>query len=160
MLRYTLWFRVLVLAVLAAVGTSACNANLKKIIDEALAEKREPKDESTPLPDVKDDIVEGRVYRLVRLDNGLEVLLIHDPAAQKSAASMSVAVGSLQNPIEHQGLAHFVEHMIFMGSEKYPEIGEYEKYVSSFQGYDNAYAADEETNYFFEVNHDGFFGGD
>ena len=155
MLRYTLLFRILVLA---AVGASSCNTNIKKILDEAPAEKKTPENEATPLPDIKDDIVAGRTYRLVRLDNGLEAFLIHDPATQKSAASMSVAVGSLQNPAEHQGLAHFVEHMMFMGSEKYPEVGAYEKYIASFQGYDNAYTADEETNYFFEVNHDGFLG--
>ena len=39
----------------------------------------------------------------------------------KAAAGMCVQVGSFSDPMEAQGLAHFLEHMVFMGSEKYPE---------------------------------------
>lgn len=35
---------------------------------------------------------------------------------------MTVGVGSFSDPPEIQGLAHFLEHMIFMGSEKYPKV--------------------------------------
>lgn len=59
-----------------------------------------------------------REYRLVRLDNGLEVLLVHDAKADKAAASMSVNVGHLSDPEDLQGLAHFCEHLLFMGTEK------------------------------------------
>ena len=97
-----------------------------------------------------------RTYRAITLKNGLQVLLIHDPTAKKSAASMDVRVGSLADPREHQGLAHFLEHMLFLGTSKYPQVGEYEKHLAEFQGYHNAFTAREHTNYHFEVNHDGF----
>jgi len=33
-----------------------------------------------------------------------------------------VGVGSFSDPPEVQGMAHFLEHMVFMGSEKYPQV--------------------------------------
>ena len=152
--RYIGGLKVLVVAMLVALGTSACDANLKRVLEEALAEGRRPGDK------FGDDEEPGteRAYRAIELDNGLQAFLIYDPDATKSAAAMSVAVGSLENPAEHQGLAHFLEHMVYMGTSKYPEVGEYERYVTSYQGYDNAYTSDEETNYYFEVNHEGFVG--
>ncbi len=102
--------------------------------------------------------VDRRSYRALELENGLKALLIHDPLAKKSAAAMDIRVGSLADPAEHQGLAHFLEHMLFLGTEKYPQVGEYEKYLAEFQGYNNAFTAREHTNYHFEVNHDGFRG--
>ena len=102
--------------------------------------------------------VDRRTYRALELKNGLHVLLVHDPQAKKSAAAMDVRVGGLADPSEHQGLAHFLEHMLFLGTKKYPQVGEYEKYLAEFQGDDNAFTGYENTNYHFEVNHDGFRG--
>ena len=102
--------------------------------------------------------VDRRTYRAIELKNGLNALLIHDPLAKKSAAAMDIRVGSLADPAGHQGLAHFLEHMLFLGTEKYPQVGEYDKYLAEFQGYHNAFTAREHTNYHFEVNHDGFRG--
>ena len=53
------------------------------------------------------------------LENGLKVYLHSDPKFNVSAASVSVEVGSLDNPDDRQGLAHFLEHMLFLGTEKY-----------------------------------------
>ena len=99
-----------------------------------------------------------RSYRALTLKNGLRVLLVHDPLAKKSAAAMDTRVGSLSDPHTHQGMAHFLEHMLFLGTKKYPQVGEYDKYLSEFQGSSNAFTAREHTNYHFEVNHDGFRG--
>ena len=154
MLRCISVLRVFFLTTLVALGTSACDAAFKKLFDEALAEGKLPPDEMSP----SDEDSTGRAYRAITLDNGLVAFLIHDPEANKSAAAMSVAVGSLENPDAHLGLAHFLEHMVFMGTTKYPEVGEYDQYVSSYQGYTNAYTSGEETNYYFEVNHEGFVG--
>lgn len=93
------------------------------------------------------------------LDNGLRVLLVSDPRYNKSAAAMVVEVGSLDNPVEDQGLAHFLEHMLFMGTEKFPGVDDYSAYMNDNGGYNNAYTAGDHTNYFFEVNHGAFEGG-
>ena len=49
------------------------------------------------------------------------VALISDPKIKMSGAAINVAVGSLDEPEEIPGLAHFLEHLLFMGTEKYPE---------------------------------------
>lgn len=93
-----------------------------------------------------------RQYRYVRLANGLDVLLISDPEADKAAASLSVNVGSFDNPPDREGLAHFLEHMLFLGTDRYPEPGEYQAFISEHGGGHNAYTSLEETNYFFDVD--------
>ncbi|GMY19418.1 insulin-degrading enzyme-like 1 peroxisomal [Fagus crenata] len=70
-----------------------------------------------------------REYRRIRLNNSLEALLISDPDTDKCAASMNVSVGSFSDPDDLQGLAHFLEHMLFYASEKYPEEDSYDNYI-------------------------------
>lgn len=95
-----------------------------------------------------------RSYRYLVLDNELRVLLISDPATEKSAAALDVGVGANQNPSDRAGLAHFLEHMLFLGTEKYPQAGEYQEFISQHGGSFNAYTAAENTNYFFEIDND------
>lgn len=57
-------------------------------------------------------------HRLIMLENGMEALLISDPTTDKAAAAMDVKVGHLSDPEDLQGLAHFCEHLMFMGTEK------------------------------------------
>ena len=90
-------------------------------------------------------------YRYLELDNGLRVVLASDPAADKAAASMNVAVGSGNDPKDREGLAHFLEHMLFLGTEKYPDPGEYQQFIRSHGGSHNAFTAFADTNYFFDV---------
>lgn len=98
-----------------------------------------------------------REYQVIRLQNSLEVLLVSDPDLENSAASLSVPVGSMHNPDQQLGLAHYLEHMLFLGSERYPTINEYSKFMSQHGGYTNAYTSQDSTVYGFEVN-DSFLG--
>ena len=95
-----------------------------------------------------------RNYRYLTLENQLGVLLISDPSTEKSAAALDVNVGANQNPVDRAGLAHFLEHMLFLGTEKYPQAGEYQEFISQHGGKFNAYTAAENTNYFFEIDND------
>ncbi len=97
-----------------------------------------------------------RETRTLTLANGLNVHLTHDPKVQKSAAALSVGTGQIYDPVEKAGLAHYLEHMLFLGTEKYPEVGSYKKYLFANGGSSNAYTALDMTNYFFEVSHEGF----
>ena len=97
-------------------------------------------------------------YRKLVLDNDLKVILVSDEKYNKSSASMNVVVGSLSDPEESQGLAHFLEHMLFLGTKKYPDVDNYGSYLKSNGGYSNAYTAEDHTNYHFEVYHDAFEG--
>ena len=98
--------------------------------------------------------VDPKKYAAITLDNKLRVLLISNPAADKAAASMNVAVGSSANPEDRAGLAHFLEHMLFLGTAKYPKAGEYQEFISSHGGGHNAYTSQENTNYFFDISAD------
>ncbi|XP_027068812.1 insulin-degrading enzyme-like 1, peroxisomal [Coffea arabica] len=97
-----------------------------------------------------------RDYRRIVLHNALEVLLISDPETDKCAASMNVGVGSFSDPEGLEGLAHFLEHMLFYASEKYPLEDSYSKYITEHGGSTNAFTSSEQTNYHFEVNADSF----
>ena len=61
-------------------------------------------------------------------------------------------LGSLSDPKEFPGLAHFLEHMLFMGTETNPNEDAYSEYLSTNNGYSNAYTDLEETNYYFSVD--------
>lgn len=96
---------------------------------------------------------DNRKYKYIKLNNNLEVLLIRDTnKANKgmASASMSVGVGSFDEKIE--GLAHFLEHMLFMGSKKYPFEHDYFSFISKNGGYSNAYTQGDHTCYFFSIN--------
>ncbi|CAA0081617.1 Protease 3 [BD1-7 clade bacterium] len=97
-----------------------------------------------------------RHYRYLTLANGLPVLLINDPDAQFSAASLDVFVGSGMDPDDRAGLAHFLEHMLFLGTKKYPNPGEYQAFIKANGGQHNAYTSMEHTNYFFDVKAGAF----
>lgn len=100
---------------------------------------------------IKPDL-DNREYRLFEVSPcGLNVLVALDDKSDKSAAAMCINVGSQENPIEVQGLAHFLEHMLFMGTEKYPEENEYSDYLSQHGGHSNAFTSGLETNYFFDI---------
>ena len=117
--------------------------------------------QSTPVVDSDEVVVtkspnDTRDYRFVVLDNGLRVLLISDMEADKSAASMTVFRGSFDDPEDRLGLAHFLEHMLFIGTEKYPEPDGYFGYVKANGGGSNAYTATDHTNYFFDIRPEAF----
>ncbi|KAK4530470.1 hypothetical protein CCYA_CCYA04G1327 [Cyanidiococcus yangmingshanensis] len=96
--------------------------------------------------------IDERSYCYFRLaTNDLRVLLVRDPEADRAAASMSVGVGHLQDPDDRAGLAHFCEHMCFLGSEKYPDEGAYHEHIARHGGHANAFTSLEETNYAFEI---------
>lgn len=97
-------------------------------------------------------------FRRFVLDNGLRVILVSDPNFNKSSGSLAVAVGQIDDPFEHVGLAHFLEHMISKGSEKYPDVAGFSNYVSANGGYRNAYTASDHTNYLFEIRHEALEG--
>ena len=72
-----------------------------------------------------------------------------------ASVSLSVNCGSLNDPMTRQGLAHFLEHMIFMGSSKYPDENAFSNLISSHGGFSNAYTENEATNYHFRVDEKG-----
>lgn len=97
-----------------------------------------------------------RRYHYLELANRLRVLLICDPETDKSAASLAVNTGHFDDPADRQGMAHFLEHMLFLGTRTYPKPGEYQQFMSRHGGSNNAWTGTEFTNFFFDIDN-GFF---
>ncbi len=97
-------------------------------------------------------------YEYITLSNGLKVLLVQTPDADKAAAAVTVDVGSGDDPKGREGLAHFLEHMLFLGTEPYPDSGEYQAYISRHGGGHNAFTAHSQTTYFFDIEGSAFSG--
>ncbi|KAK7972457.1 peptidase M16 inactive domain-containing protein [Apiospora saccharicola] len=95
--------------------------------------------------------LDDRSYRVVRLANQLECLLVHDPETDKASAALDVNVGNFSDEADMPGMAHAVEHLLFMGTKKYPVENAYNQYLSAHSGHSNAHTGETSTNYFFEV---------
>ena len=67
---------------------------------------------------ISKSLSDKRLYKGIILENQLKCLLISDPTTDRAAASMTVNTGSMLDPDQLPGLAHFCEHMLFMGSKK------------------------------------------
>ena len=84
---------------------------------------------------------DDRDYRHVTLSNGLQVTLVSDPTADKAAASLDVNVGHFADPVEVPGIAHFLEHMLFLGTEDFPDENHYASFLQEHGGASNAYTS-------------------
>jgi coenzyme PQQ biosynthesis probable peptidase PqqF len=85
------------------------------------------------------------------LANGLRVTLRHVPGLKRSAAALRVAAGSHDVPLEWPGLAHFLEHLLFLGTERFPTSEGLMAYVQSQGGQVNASTRERTTDFFFEL---------
>jgi len=89
-----------------------------------------------------------RTFQFAVLKNGLEVLNIQDKETFRFAAAVAVKAGSYNDPVKLPGLAHFCEHMVFLGTKKYPRSGGFDDFMTAHGGSDNAYTASEVTVYY------------
>jgi len=81
--------------------------------------------------------------------SGLEALLISDPTATQASAALSLGVGSGLETVP--GLAHFLEHLLFISSSQFPQQDHFSVFISENGGSTNAYTELEETNFYFDV---------
>lgn len=68
-----------------------------------------------------------------------------------SAAALCIGTGSFSDPDDIPGLAHFLEHMVFMGSQKYPDENAFDAFIKKHGGSDNASTDCERTTFIFDV---------
>ncbi|RWS10769.1 Insulin-degrading enzyme-like protein [Dinothrombium tinctorium] len=90
-------------------------------------------------------------YEGLTLENGLKIILISDPTTEKAAAALDINVGSMSDPWSVQGLAHFLEHMLFLGTKKFPDEHEFDSFISRHGGDTNAFTSETNTKYFFDI---------
>jgi insulysin len=89
---------------------------------------------------------EKRNIKGLELENKIKIVFVSDPDINISSCSIGIGAGYLQD--EFPGTAHFLEHLLFMGSEKYPEQNDYHSYIQINGGYDNAFTGDNITCYY------------
>lgn len=90
----------------------------------------------------------------IKLNNGIKIALISDPYTNPSSCCIGVGAGS--NNDTREGIAHFLEHLLFLGSEKYPDHNHYHQFVLNNGGVDNAFTSDKCTCYFLTIGHEPF----
>jgi zinc protease len=86
--------------------------------------------------------------RELRLDNGLLVLVLPIPRAPTVVCDLFYPVGSFDEPPGQTGLAHFVEHMLWKGTERFPK-GQIDRLVLLAGGQSNAETSEDSTHYWF-----------
>jgi zinc protease len=85
------------------------------------------------------------------LDNGLDVVVIPDNRVPVVTHMIWYRNGSADDPQGQSGIAHFLEHLMFKGTEKHP-AGEFSKVVSALGGQENAFTSFDYTAYFQRVS--------
>jgi zinc protease len=81
------------------------------------------------------------------LDNGLELVVIEDHRRPAVAHFVYYKVGAMDETAGKTGLAHFLEHLMFKGTDKI-DPGEFSRRVSRNGGQDNAFTSRDLTGYF------------
>ena len=93
-------------------------------------------------------------YYLDILPNGLRYILASNPEIDRSGVGLDVYIGAADDPREYQGLAHCLEHTIFLGSEKYPEASSFDNFLNNNSGSSNANTGLENTNFHYDISND------
>ncbi|KAH8581911.1 peptidase insulinase-like peptidase [Cryptosporidium sp. chipmunk genotype I] len=99
---------------------------------------------------------EDRKYRALELKNGLTAFLVSDKETKTSGCCLTVYIGAMYSPKNLNGLAHFLEHMLFCGTKKYPNVDEYQKFISNHGGKRQGSTTRSTTTYYFEIKNNAF----
>jgi len=134
-------------------------AQLLEIDGESLAETTPgaTRVKETHVVKIETPAYKTRSQRKLLLANGMKVLIYSDTALPMSAAGLANRDGSWQNPKDALGLAHFNEHMVFMGTKKYPKPSAFDSFLEENGAQaSNAATTSQITQYAFSVGHDSF----
>jgi len=141
----------LILISLLLIALTACG---NKHVEKIKAETSLTLEEQFIIKSENDD----RQYKFIRLENDLEVVLVSDPTLERSAVALAVNAGSYDEKNGFWGQAHFLEHMLSLGTKKFPEVGGYSSYISKNGGVNNAYTDMDHTNYYATIKNDAYEG--
>ena len=88
------------------------------------------------------------------LDNSIKVIVIPKTDTNISCVSVFVGVGSINETENIRGASHFLEHMLFKGTNKRPKSDDISKELDSVGAYFNAYTDKDLTSYIVKLNSD------
>jgi len=118
----------------------------------SLEQRRKPSGDLTSIRLVDKPAGDTREYQHATLSNGLQVVNVQDATATQAAFSVAVDAGNFDNPDQLPGLAHFCEHMLFLGTKNFPDPSGFDKFVAAAGGSTNAHTGDERTAYYTVVS--------
>ena len=101
--------------------------------------------------DIIKPLNDERIFEYRILDNNIKCIFINDKTLDKSYIATSVNVGSFANKEYYDGIAHLLEHMCFITSNKYKEKGFLAKKIAESGGFTNAYTAENNTIYYLDI---------
>ena len=104
---------------------------------------------------IKKPKFDTRKFQGGKLKNDIKYILINDDTLDKSYVTVSINSGFINDPIEYQGLSHFLEHLLFMGSVKYPDSSYFMNIINKYGGSTNAFTELEYTVYYFNIFNEG-----
>lgn len=143
----------------AATGSAALTQSSVSLAEGIKESTTTPYMDWDKIGDIMKPPLDDRDYlAYVMPSNGLRVILCSDPLSNEAGAAMDVHVGACSDPQDIPGLAHFNEHMLFLGTREFPKEDSFEEFLSASGGSSNAYTASEDTVYHFtlqEVDGDG-----
>jgi len=142
-------FRLITISALTATAVNA--DNLAQVTEKVMANARN----NAAISDIRRPNKDKREFKHFTMDNELKVLLVSDDQAQKTAFAMAVEAGSLADPEGIPGLAHFCEHMLFLGSKKYPDSEGFGAIMNKYDGSHNAYTDQDLTVYYNDLHLSG-----
>lgn len=90
-------------------------------------------------------------YKTMKLENGLEVIVIEDHSVPLATIDVTVRNGAFTEPDEYAGLSHLYEHMFFKANSALPSQELFMKRVRQLGIVFNGYTADEVVTYFFTL---------
>lgn len=96
-------------------------------------------------------ITDDSKYKFITLKNGLKTMIVENEKYKKMYLSLTVYAGSYHENPKFAGSAHFLEHLIFMGSEKYPNENHFNNFINDNGGDTNASTSNLETTYHMEI---------
>jgi len=100
----------------------------------------------SPKKEIKWDFNEGW-YETFDLANGMQIIVIPNHKVPAVSHMVWYKVGAMEDPRGKTGIAHFLEHLMFKGTEEYPD-GEFSKQVSKNGGRENAFTSHDFTAYY------------
>ncbi|MFP4314061.1 MAG: M16 family metallopeptidase [Alphaproteobacteria bacterium] len=91
----------------------------------------------------------GKVFdaKSITLDNGMQVVVVENDRVPVVTHMVWYKVGAADEPPGKSGIAHFLEHLLFKGSEGM-EPGEFSRTIRNLGGNDNAFTSQDYTAYF------------
>lgn len=117
---------------------------------ECLSEDSEDSGQEDETEDDGEESVEGESDNDKDDTSKIKVAKSKEGKEKMAACALCVSVGSFNDPLEIPGLAHFLEHMVFMGSEKFTSENHFDSFISRHGGENNASTDLDYTTFYFD----------